>query len=461
VPDDENDARETRETAVNDSGADGTNHPPFGYPVSKGNGFHSVSRLGRCWEGKEVDIRSQDVCTEIVNALSLILDLEEDKKLYHAWRVALIATVVAKEIEPALANSVYYASLLHDIGAMGAPNHIVHYLTVQDQVANAIIHAHPLSGTQIVSSIPGLVDCPGFVLFHHEWWNGHGYPAGRSGEKIPKGAQLIRIADGIDVNMRVQERRGVHNIQAYLSDFAGAEFSPELANAVSNIMKMSNFYEEIRNEQMIEPRLDELRKEVGPIPVESGIDAVGTTLQVFAQVIDTKHVYTAGHSERVSKYALLIAVAMELGHDAITSVKWSGYVHDLGKVAVSRTILDKTVGLDKDEWGHIRMHPVLTKQILSRISSLETLSPIAGGHHERFDGGGYPEGLSNGNIPIGARILAVADAFDAMTSDRAYRKALGIREAVERIKKEAGTQFDPYVVDVATPILENLNLKMA
>ncbi len=185
---------------------------------------------------------------------------------------------------------------------------------------------------------------------------------------------------------------------------------------------------------------------------------MGIALSVFSQVIDTKHAYTFGHSRRVSKYSLLTAIAMNLPHDEVTKIKWAGLVHDIGKVAVPSSILDNNSVLSSEEYALVKKHSTFTQEILETVSCMKDIAPIAGAHHERFDGKGYHRMLKGKEIPLGARILSVADTFDSLTSIRGYRSARTIPKAIAEIKKSSSTQFDPDVVEAAVAIFQNFVL---
>ena len=139
--------------------------------------------------------------------------------------------------------------------------------------------------------------------------------------------------------------------------------------------------------------------------------------------------------------------------DVVKKYEIAAFLHDAGKVAIPRSILDKPANLTIDEFKLMKKHPVYTMEIMSMVSELKDLVRIAGGHHERYDGRGYPDGTAGDNIPLGARIMAVADAFDAMTSLRPYQKTKSIEEAKEVLAKNSGTQFDPEIAKVAVRVL--------
>jgi putative nucleotidyltransferase with HDIG domain len=178
------------------------------------------------------------------------------------------------------------------------------------------------------------------------------------------------------------------------------------------------------------------------------------TLKALARAVDAKSSWTAGHSTRVTDIALKIGSAMALPPNKLDDLHRAALLHDIGKVGVPAAILDKPGALDDDEYALIKKHPAIGARILEPIASYKDIIPMVLQHHERFDGKGYPGGLSGDNIDIGARILAVADTFDAVKSDRPYRKGWDLERAVDLITKEAGHQFDPEVVEAFLEAME-------
>jgi HD-GYP domain-containing protein (c-di-GMP phosphodiesterase class II) len=167
------------------------------------------------------------------------------------------------------------------------------------------------------------------------------------------------------------------------------------------------------------------------------------TIFAFVRAIDARDPYTARHSEKVAGYAVRLAEALGVPPRDCARIHLSGMLHDVGKVGLERSVLHKPGALSDDEWEQVREHPALSAHIIGAVARFAVYVPGARHHHERFDGRGYPDGLAGTDIPLDARILAVADAYDAMTSDRSYRPALGHDEAIERLRADAGTQFDP------------------
>lgn len=170
------------------------------------------------------------------------------------------------------------------------------------------------------------------------------------------------------------------------------------------------------------------------------------TLKALAETTDARDSYTQGHSERVAKYAVLIAREMLLTERQIYYLEQAALLHDIGKIAVPDTVLHKTGSLNEEEWVIMKKHPEYSQRIVSNLNFLSETIPTILYHHKRFDNEGYPFGKLEGKIPVTAGILAVADAFDAMTSDRPYRNKLSLEQALEELEKCAGTQFDPEIV---------------
>jgi diguanylate cyclase (GGDEF)-like protein/putative nucleotidyltransferase with HDIG domain len=182
-------------------------------------------------------------------------------------------------------------------------------------------------------------------------------------------------------------------------------------------------------------------------------------IYALAATVDAKDHYTYGHSKKVSDYAVAVGEAMGLPQDRIDIVRAAGLLHDIGKVGIPDSILNKKGTLNDEEWGLIKDHPKLGVEILRHVIDLVNCLPVILHHHERFDGTGYPSGLKGDNIPLEARILAVADAFDAITSPRPYREQLSSQEALEELKRCIGSQFDPKVLEVFFKVVTPASLK--
>ncbi|MBI5188950.1 MAG: HD-GYP domain-containing protein [Nitrospirae bacterium] len=195
-----------------------------------------------------------------------------------------------------------------------------------------------------------------------------------------------------------------------------------LANQVAIAIENANLYQELR-------------------------ETFYSTAQALAETIEKRDPYTGGHTKRVMNYSLAIGRAMGLLKKEIEDLKLAAILHDVGKIGVRDDVLLKGGKLDPDELEKMNMHPKYGAEILNHVKQLRDVIPGVKGHHERLDGKGYPDNLRDGDIPTIARIIAVADTFDAITTDRPYRKALSLDTAFEELRKNIGTQFDREVVD--------------
>jgi len=180
-------------------------------------------------------------------------------------------------------------------------------------------------------------------------------------------------------------------------------------------------------------------------------------VESLAKTIDVKDSYTFEHAERSKRYARQISRELGLPEALIQLIEYASLLHDIGKIGIDNSILEKPGKLTQEERKSIEKHPEIGSKIVEPIAILSSIAPIILYHQEWYNGQGYPEGLKNEEIPLGARIVAVLDAYDAMTYNRPYRKAMKKSEAIEELKRGSGTQFDPQIVDVFLKILEREN----
>lgn len=181
---------------------------------------------------------------------------------------------------------------------------------------------------------------------------------------------------------------------------------------------------------------------------EQLIQSQRATAITLAKAIEKRDRYTGGHTDRVTEYAKLTAKQLDWPEERLAVLELAGHLHDVGKIGVPDAVLNKPGKLTVEEFEMMKAHPEIGEQIIRGIDFLEALVPYVLYHHERYDGKGYPKGLSGEAIPIEGRLLAVSDTFDAMTSSRPYRKQLDPERAIEEIKRCSGTQFDPNIVGV-------------
>jgi len=188
-------------------------------------------------------------------------------------------------------------------------------------------------------------------------------------------------------------------------------------------------------------------------------DVYLNTVSALTEAIDTRDHYTKNHSEHVTKYAMGIGKELDLDDDRMNILRDASKLHDIGKIGVHDYILMKPGKLTNEEWEEIKLHSLKGVKILQPLTFLNGSIDAIRGHHERFDGKGYPDGKKGKDIPLEARIMAVGDSFDAMTTERPYRKVLSIEEAKEEIMNNKNTQFDPEVVDAFIRYLDKQGLK--
>jgi putative two-component system response regulator len=202
-----------------------------------------------------------------------------------------------------------------------------------------------------------------------------------------------------------------------------------------------------RLEAMVAERTAELEKKTAEVSrlYQDLKASYEQTLVALVTALDFRDNETQGHSSRVVEYAILVAEAMGVVEPDLSEIRRGALLHDVGKIGVPDAILRKPGKLDAAEWVEMKRHPEMGFRMLQHVDFLQSALPIVLSHQERWDGSGYPRGLREERIPLGARIFAVVDTFDAMTSDRPYRKALSIDAALEEVERFAGSQFDPAV----------------
>lgn len=205
--------------------------------------------------------------------------------------------------------------------------------------------------------------------------------------------------------------------------------------------------EQMKEIKSINEKLSDTYKQLEQAYMES--------IETLRYTVEAKDTYTRGHSDRVSEISVLIGKKLGLSDKDLRRLRIGGLFHDIGKIGVPDTILQKAGKLSEDEYSEIKNHPTIGAHILSTASIFQDILPIVKHHHERYDGKGYPEKLQGEQIPYLARITAIADTFDAMTSRRTYRDALDLNYVIEEFKRCKGTQFDPQLNDVFIDILEN------
>lgn len=270
-----------------------------------------------------------------------------------------------------------------------------------------------------------------------EHFNGNGKPARLAGEAIPVYARIALLSQVIDVfhteggrAAALREARGR----------AGSWFDPRLVEAFETVAGSDAFWSTLGA-----PDLDAQVFALEPAgrTVALDDDYLDDIAAAFGLVVDAKSPYTSGHSTRVALYTDLIGAGLGLSPQRRRWLKRGALLHDVGKLGVSNSVLDKAGSLDRDEWEAVRQHAEFTETILGRIAAFSELAGIAGAHHERLDGAGYPRGLAAEDIRLETRIITTADIFDAITAERPYRGAIPVPKALEMMEKTVGSALDP------------------
>ena len=268
-------------------------------------------------------------------------------------------------------------------------------------------------------------------------------------KKLNPDIEVVMVTGVIDADI------AINSIRQGATDYVTKPFNLEEVRIVVDrtlekrrlVLENRAYQQEL--EIKVEERTRELREKKQEVERLYGElqESYESTLQALVTALDFRDNETHGHSWRVVEYAMLVACKLGLEEPELTWVRRGAILHDVGKIGVSDAILRKPGKLDAEEWEEMKNHPEMGYRMLQHIKFLEPALGIVLSHQERWDGGGYPRGLEGEEIPLGARIFAVVDTFDAMTSDRPYRPALSIEKAVEEVRTFAGTQFDPTVAD--------------
>lgn len=270
-----------------------------------------------------------------------------------------------------------------------------------------------------------------------EHFNGKGRPEGLTGQAIPIYARIALLSQVVDVFHSEGGKQAALD-EARLR--SGQWFDPDLVAALVSVSAQPGFWETLTSPQIDQAVLQLEPMEHQLVPDDDYLDDIAAA---FGQVVDAKSPYTSGHSARVAQYADMISGQLGLSLAARRWLKRGALLHDVGKLGVSNSVLDKAGSLDAQEWEAVRQHAAYTETILGRIAAFDGLAKVAGAHHERLDGAGYPRGLSAQDISMETRIITTADIFDAITAERPYRGAIPVDKALEMMQKTVGTALDP------------------
>lgn len=404
---------------------------------------------------QDIDLPSTftaDFISELVTAFEFS---DVSGNLLHSIRVATVANYIGKEIQFSSTSlkELFFASLFHDIGGTSVNVHISKKLVeipdVFGQKTDFHIFAHPTRGYYILNKFPTLHKIGEIVLAHHEFYDGSGFPRGIKEKEIPILARIIRIADTVDIILRTHDIKNADELDSFLSVISGEEFDPELYTAFITLLKRDNLFPKFNDYEAVKVLFKEIKDKMKDQYYLATTDTVNRFMETVAIITDNVTAPEKQHSIRVAEFAEQIAFSAGLDQAEILNVRWAAFLHDIGKLALNRSLYYKTEKLTDSEWKMIRTHPEKSYNIINNVSGLQKLAYYVLYHHENYDGSGYPENLSGSKIPLVSRILRVADAFEAMTSERTYHRKKDWEMALKELKKHAGKQFDPGIVEIA------------
>ena len=305
-----------------------------------------------------------------------------------------------------------------------------------EEIATELIATRCQRGAEIARLLrfPETVSAGIYSLDEH--FNGQGKPHGLAGEEIPLYSRIALLAQVIDV---FHTAGGAQAALDEVRQRAGGWFDPALVQAFDQLEGDDSFWTMLASPDVMTAVL--ALEPAGHV-VALDDDYLDDIAAAFGQVVDSKSPYTSGHSARVALYTDLIAEALGLTAERRRWLKRGALLHDVGKLGVSNSILDKPGKLDDEEWAAVKAHAMYTETILSRIDAFAELARVSAAHHERLDGKGYPRGLMADEICLETRIITTADIFDAITAERPYRGAVPIPKTLEIMAESVGTAID-------------------
>ena len=319
-----------------------------------------------------------------------------------------------------------------------------------DEIAQELIATRCQRGAEIARLLrfPETVSQGIYSLDEH--FNGQGRPAGLAGESIPLYARIALLAQVIDVfHTAGGAQAALDEIQLH----AGRWFDPQLVEAFGKVADSADFWAALGDPGIIDAVLL-LEPAANVVALDD--DYLDDISAAFGQVVDSKSPYTSGHSARVALYTDMIAEVLGLSHERRRWLKRGALLHDVGKLGVSNSVLDKPGKLDDEEWAAVKAHAMYTETILSRINAFSELARVSAAHHERLDGKGYPRGLMADEICLETRIITTADIFDAITAERPYRGAIPIPRTLEMMAENVGTAIDERCFEALKQALDRL-----
>jgi len=390
---------------------------------------------------------------DLIMCLSDVADFINPLVTNHQKQVAYIALRIAEELGLSLEErtQIVLAGELHDIGFLSLKDRMA-FLDFEFETEG--IFNHEKIGYSLIRKFKPLSDAATLIRFHHVKWNGG---AGIESQEIqvPIGSHILHLADRIAVLInKEQEVLGqVKTITERVLEQSDKMFKPELVEAFKNLSIMEYFWLDAAS-----PTVGTIiHHKMRPSEIELDIKGLIELARLFAYIIDFRSPFTANHSSGVTATAEVLAKLADFSERECEMMKAAGYLHDLGKLAVPREILEKPDSLNKDEFNVMQSHVYYTYRVLERIDDLDAINTWAAFHHERLDGKGYPFHLKADELPLGSRIMAVADVFTAITEDRSYRKGMSAENALHVLRQMANSALDPQMVSLLIHNFDEIN----
>ncbi len=399
-------------------------------------------------------------------ALSRAFDLAEGRRPGHAQRVAYIGVYLASELglEPARVEEIFFGCLLHDVG-MAAGAHgprvdtgrgsklISGSARASDVLASipsggwgdviSALAAHCELGAKTVRKM-GLGEAVSrAVASHHDCWDGSGMPGSIAGERVPMVSRVVAVADRVESMIDAEgspllvRRRG----PALVREMSGSELDPVLAEKMADIAGRDQFWLGLYDNDLSTALMS--LNYGGIMNREEMFDLI----EVVSDVVDGRNGREPGTGRRVSELARKMALSCDMTERRADLVKVAALLQDVGTLGVPAHYLSKPDILSIDEMSAVQMHPTYARDILSEIPGLGAAAWWVGCHHERIDGKGYPGMLEGDEVPTEAQIIGMCEAFDALTSERPYRRAMSAMDAFEVMRGLGGTRFNPYLLE--------------
>ncbi len=372
--------------------------------------------------------------SEVLSALSFAVDLTEGAVRGHSLRSCLLGMRIAEEagLTSEEKSSLYYALLLKDIGN------------------EEMIGLRSDRGASIVSKLGMGAMAAEAVHSIEEHWDGSGYPRRVSGDHIPLLARVCAVAQHLDV---FSTGRNAEVAIETLEQWSGTWFDPQLVRAALSLNRRGVLWSYCTSEdkgEITRAAVLDLDPRQRQRLDDRQIDLI---CEAFADVVDSKSHFTFRHSVGVAEVANGIALKLGLRSDRVRLVRRAALLHDIGKLSVSNAILDKKTRLTEAEWKIVERHPGLTRQILEQIQPFMEIAIVAGEHHEKLDGSGYPNRLLSADLSMESRIVAVADVYSALSEDRPYRSGLEDKKIAPIMRSLAPQKLDADCVDALMALM--------